>query len=101
MRITKEELFGPVCSILVFDEDEEVITRANASPAGLIAYVYTSSAKRLEWASQNLEAGMIGLNQTRLSLVHAPFGGIKESGIGREGHSMGMREYQNVKYCSG
>jgi succinate-semialdehyde dehydrogenase/glutarate-semialdehyde dehydrogenase len=101
MRITKEEIFGPVCSILVFDEDEEVITRANASPAGLIAYAYTSSAKRLEWASQNLEAGMIGLNQTRLSLVHAPFGGIKESGIGREGHSMGMREYQNVKYCSG
>jgi succinate-semialdehyde dehydrogenase/glutarate-semialdehyde dehydrogenase len=44
---------------------------------------------------------MIGLNQTRLSLAHAPFGGIKESGIGREGHSMGMREYQNVKYCAG
>ena len=101
MRITQEELFGPVCSILVFDHDDEAITRANATPAGLIAYAYTNSHQRLQYASERLEAGMVGLNQTRLSLVYAPFGGIKESGIGREGHSMGMREYQNVKYCSG
>jgi succinate-semialdehyde dehydrogenase/glutarate-semialdehyde dehydrogenase len=99
MRLVTEELFGPVCPILVFDDDDEVITRANATPAGLIAYAYSRSQKRLHYASERLEAGMVGLNQTHLSLVHAPFGGIKESGIGREGHAMGMREYQNVKYC--
>ena len=99
MRITQEELFGPVCSILTFDEDDEVYTRANSTPAGLIAYAYSGSTRRLAEASRRLEAGMIGLNETRLSLVFAPFGGVKESGIGREGHWMGIREYQEVRYC--
>lgn len=99
MRITQEELFGPVCSLLTFDDDDEVYARASATPAGLIAYAYTGSPRRLAEASRRLEAGMIGLNETRLSLVFAPFGGVKESGIGREGHWMGIREYQEVKYC--
>jgi len=99
MRIFQEEIFGPVLSVTPFDSDEEALSIANDSPYGLAAYVYTADAARQWRVMEALEYGMVGVNDGLISTEVAPFGGIKESGFGREGSHHGLADYMNVKYC--
>ncbi|WP_419877884.1 NAD-dependent succinate-semialdehyde dehydrogenase [Brevibacillus centrosporus] len=100
MNITHEEIFGPVAPILTFKDEEEVLERANNTPYGLAAYFYTKDAARVYRLIQKLETGNIGVNGTSLAYVQAPFGGVKESGIGREGGRHGLDEYLESKYVA-
>jgi succinate-semialdehyde dehydrogenase/glutarate-semialdehyde dehydrogenase len=92
-----EENFGPVAAITSFRTDDEVYTRANATDLGLAAYAFTQSAKRMRETVARLEAGMVGINSFALAAAEAPFGGIKASGMGREGGDEGIHDYLNVK----
>ena len=100
MRIAKEETFGPVLPVFVFDTEEEAIQMANDTPFGLAAYFYTESLSRSIRVSERLEYGMIGLNTGRVSAAQAPFGGVKMSGFGREGGYYGIEEYLVLKYVA-
>lgn len=95
-----EETFGPLAPVTTFKTEEEVIERANHSKYGLAAYVFTESLSRAIRISEKLEYGIVGLNDGLPSVAQAPFGGIKESGLGREGGHYGMDEYLEVKYVS-
>ena len=99
-RLLKEEIFGPVAPITTFKEEEEAIARANDTEYGLVAYVYTSNMKRALRVIEGLETGMVGLNQGMVSNAGAPFGGVKQSGIGREGGFEGIEEFLEVKYVA-
>ncbi|MDQ6838085.1 MAG: NAD-dependent succinate-semialdehyde dehydrogenase [Actinomycetota bacterium] len=99
-RLLQEEVFGPVAPIIGFDTDEEALHAANNTEFGLVSYLYTTDLDRALRMSEGLEAGMIGLNQGLVSNPAAPFGGIKESGYGREGGREGIEEYLEVKYVS-
>jgi succinate-semialdehyde dehydrogenase/glutarate-semialdehyde dehydrogenase len=99
-RLTHEEIFGPVAPITAFDTEEEAVAKANDTEFGLVSYVYTSDLKRALRVSEALEAGMIGLNQGIVSNPAAPFGGIKASGLGREGGSFGIDEFLETKYIA-
>jgi succinate-semialdehyde dehydrogenase/glutarate-semialdehyde dehydrogenase len=99
-RLTHEEIFGPVAPITAFDTEEEAVAKANDTEFGLVSYVYTSDLKRALRVSEALEAGMIGLNQGIVSNPAAPFGGIKASGLGREGGSFGIEEFLETKYIA-
>ncbi len=102
MLISQEEIFGPVAAIERFDYEDEAISRANATPYGLASYFYSRDIGRIWRVAQALECGMVGINEGILSYEVAPFGGVKESGIGREGSYLGMEEYLEVKYlCMG
>lgn len=92
-----EENFGPIAAITSFQTDEEVYARANATELGLSAYAFTQSAKRMRETVARLEAGMVGINSFALAAAEAPFGGIKASGMGREGGEEGIRDYLTVK----
>ena len=92
-----EENFGPIAAITSFKTDEEVYARANSTELGLSAYAFTTSAKRMRETVARLEAGMVGINSFALAAAEAPFGGIKASGMGREGGSFGIHDYLNVK----
>jgi succinate-semialdehyde dehydrogenase/glutarate-semialdehyde dehydrogenase len=100
MSIWKEEIFGPVCSVTTFTSDEQAITLANDTQHGLAAYVYSSNLSRALQVSERLEYGMVGINDTVISAAQAPFGGIKESGFGREGSTYGIEDYVVIKYLS-
>jgi succinate-semialdehyde dehydrogenase / glutarate-semialdehyde dehydrogenase len=100
MACMKEEIFGPLAPIATFKTEEEVIERANNSNFGLAAYVYTESLSRSFKITEALEYGIIGLNDALPSVVQAPFGGYKESGLGREGGHYGIEEFLEVKYIS-
>jgi succinate-semialdehyde dehydrogenase/glutarate-semialdehyde dehydrogenase len=100
MTIWKEEIFGPVSAITTFVTDEEAITLANNTPHGLAAYVYSTNLSRAMKVSEQLQYGMVGINDTAISSVQAPFGGIKESGFGREGGRYGIDDYLVLKYLS-
>jgi succinate-semialdehyde dehydrogenase/glutarate-semialdehyde dehydrogenase len=95
-----EEIFGPVAAIQTFDDEDDAITRANATEHGLIAYVYTKDMKRGLALSERLEFGMIGLNRGLASDPAAPFGGMKQSGIGREGAHEGLMEFLETQYIA-
>jgi len=97
-RIMVEEPFAPVAPITTFDDADEALSRANALPFGLAGYVFTSSLKTAHIASEALECGMVGVNDMLLATAEAPFGGIKESGMGREGGSLGIMDYLVPKY---
>jgi succinate-semialdehyde dehydrogenase/glutarate-semialdehyde dehydrogenase len=97
-RIMIEEPFGPVAPIAAFRDFDEVIARANALPFGLASYVFSTSLRTATLAAEALEAGMVGINEMRLATAEAPFGGIKESGMGSEGGSLGIRDYLQPKY---
>jgi succinate-semialdehyde dehydrogenase/glutarate-semialdehyde dehydrogenase len=97
-EITTTEIFGPVSSITRFKTQEEAIAQANDTCFGLAGYVFTESLDRALNVAETLETGMVGINQGMLSNVAAPFGGVKQSGIGREGSSEGLEEYQEVRY---
>jgi len=99
MPVANAEIFGPVAPIIRFDREDEVIAAANDTPYGLAAYFYSRDLGRVWRMAEALEYGMVGINEGILSTELAPFGGIKESGIGREGASCGIDEYMELKYC--
>lgn len=98
MKIAQEETFGPVAPVFVFDELEEALGRANDSDFGLAAYFYTRDLSRAWKFAEALEYGMVGINTAAISTAQAPFGGIKQSGFGREGSKYGINEYLEMKY---
>ncbi|MDV6281600.1 NAD-dependent succinate-semialdehyde dehydrogenase [Rhodococcus jostii] len=99
-RILKEEVFGPVAAVIGFDGEEAGIAAANDTEYGLAAYIYTEGLERALRVSNALEAGMVGVNRGIISDVAAPFGGVKESGLGRESGSEGIEEYLEPKYIA-
>lgn len=102
MEIVSEEIFGPVAPLISFETDEEVIEQANATIYGLAAYIYTENISRIFKVSEQLEYGMVGMNSTAISNEVVPFGGVKQSGIGREGSKYGLEEFMTIKYlCLG
>jgi succinate-semialdehyde dehydrogenase/glutarate-semialdehyde dehydrogenase len=98
--ILREEIFGPVAPIVTFTEEADAVRLANDTEFGLVAYVYTGDLARGLRVSEALEAGMVGLNRGLVSDPAAPFGGVKQSGIGREGGHEGMLEYLESKYIA-
>jgi succinate-semialdehyde dehydrogenase/glutarate-semialdehyde dehydrogenase len=97
-----EETFGPVAPVTRFDTEAEVIVAANATPYGLAAYFYSTDARRIWRVTDALEAGLVGVNEGALAAEAAPFGGVKESGYGREGSVHGLDDYMHLKYvCQG
>jgi succinate-semialdehyde dehydrogenase / glutarate-semialdehyde dehydrogenase len=99
-KLLREEIFGPVAPVKGFSDEDEAIAAANDTEYGLVAYVYTSNLKRALRVVERLETGMVGLNQGMVSNPAAPFGGIKQSGFGREGGPEGIEEYLETKYVA-
>jgi len=99
-EMLREEIFGPVASIQRFKSEDEVIKRANDTEYGLIAYLYTRDVGRGMRVSEKLDFGMIGLNRGLVSDPAAPFGGMKQSGLGREGAHEGLMEFMETQYVS-
>ncbi|MBO3673669.1 NAD-dependent succinate-semialdehyde dehydrogenase [Streptomyces sp. NEAU-YJ-81] len=99
-RITREEIFGPVAAIQTFTSDEEALRDANDTEFGLVSYLYTRDLNRALSMGEQLETGMVGLNRGYVSDPSAPFGGMKQSGIGREGGNTGIDEYLEQKYLA-
>jgi succinate-semialdehyde dehydrogenase/glutarate-semialdehyde dehydrogenase len=99
-RILKEEVFGPVAPIAGFDTEEEGVAAANDTEYGLAAYIYTKSLDRALRVAENIESGMVGVNRGVISDPAAPFGGVKQSGFGREGGIEGIEEYLDTKYIA-
>ncbi|NLZ18513.1 MAG: aldehyde dehydrogenase family protein, partial [Desulfobulbaceae bacterium] len=102
MALASREIFGPVAPLIVFDTEEEGIALANDTRFGLAAYLYSRDVGRVWRVAEDLEYGMVGINEGIISNAAAPFGGVKESGLGREGSQHGMDEYLELKYlCLG
>ena len=99
-RILKEEVFGPVAPIVGFDTEEQGVAAANDTEYGLAAYIYTESLDQALRVAESIQAGMVGVNRGVISDPAAPFGGVKESGFGREGGFEGIEEYLDVKYIA-
>jgi succinate-semialdehyde dehydrogenase/glutarate-semialdehyde dehydrogenase len=99
-RVLSEEIFGPVAPIATFSSEEEAIAAANNTEYGLVAYVFTQDINRAFKVTEELQVGMLGLNRGLVSNAAAPFGGIKESGFGREGGPEGIEEYLSTKYVA-
>jgi succinate-semialdehyde dehydrogenase/glutarate-semialdehyde dehydrogenase len=100
MAIAREEIFGPVSALFRFDTEEEAVALANATEYGLAAYFYSRDVGRIWRVSEQLEYGMVGINTGAISTEVAPFGGVKNSGLGREGSRHGLDEYTELKYLS-
>jgi succinate-semialdehyde dehydrogenase/glutarate-semialdehyde dehydrogenase len=102
MALCGEETFGPVVPLFRFDTEQQAVDAANDTPFGLAAYFYSENLRRIERVSHALEAGIVGINEGALSSEAAPFGGVKESGYGREGSKYGLDDYLSIKYlCQG
>ena len=102
MLLCGEETFGPVVPLFRFEDEAEAIHAANNTPFGLASYFYSQDMKRIDRVSRALEAGIVGINEGALASEAAPFGGVKESGYGREGSKYGLDDYQSIKYiCQG
>jgi succinate-semialdehyde dehydrogenase / glutarate-semialdehyde dehydrogenase len=99
-RVLHEEIFGPVAPVTQFESEEDAIARANDTEYGLVAYVFTRDIKRAIRVCEALDTGMVGLNQGMVSNAGAPFGGVKQSGIGREGGHEGLEEFLETKYVA-
>ncbi|TIT23739.1 MAG: aldehyde dehydrogenase family protein, partial [Mesorhizobium sp.] len=97
MQLAGEETFGPVAPLFRFETEEEAISLANGTPYGLASYFYTENLKRAWRVGEALEFGMVGLNTGSVSMEVAPFGGVKQSGLGREGAQAGIEEYLEMK----
>lgn len=97
MALAHEETFGPVAALFRFASEQEVIRRANDTPYGLAAYLFTRDVNRAFRVSEALESGMVGINTGAISSAVAPFGGFKESGLGREGSHHGLDEFLEVQ----
>jgi succinate-semialdehyde dehydrogenase/glutarate-semialdehyde dehydrogenase len=98
--IFTEETFGPVAPLFRFGTEEEAIALANDTPFGLAAYFYARDVGRIFRVAEAIEAGIIGINEGLISTEVAPFGGVKESGLGREGSHYGIEEYLEIKYLA-
>ncbi|MCO5099430.1 MAG: NAD-dependent succinate-semialdehyde dehydrogenase [Burkholderiaceae bacterium] len=98
MRVAREETFGPVAPLFRFETDDEAIAMANDTEFGLAAYLYSRDIGRIFRAAEAIESGMIGVNTGLISTAEAPFGGVKQSGLGREGSHYGIDEYLEIKY---
>ena len=102
MKLAREEIFGPVAPLFRFEREEEAIAMANDTEYGLAAYFYTNDLARAFRVSDGLKYGMVGINEGMITTEVAPFGGVKESGLGREGSKFGVEEYLDMKYvCLG
>ena len=102
MMVTSEETFGPVAPLFRFHDEDEAIALANATEFGLASYFYARDIGRVWRVAEALESGIVGVNEGIISNEVAPFGGIKESGIGREGSKYGMDDFTEIKYlCMG
>jgi succinate-semialdehyde dehydrogenase/glutarate-semialdehyde dehydrogenase len=102
MVISKEEVFGPVAPVFRFNTEDEVIKMANDTEYGLASYFYTRDISRCWRVAEALESGMVGINEGLISNAVSPFGGVKESGVGREGSKYGMDYFMDIKYlCFG
>ncbi|HKT94125.1 MAG TPA: NAD-dependent succinate-semialdehyde dehydrogenase [Paraburkholderia sp.] len=102
MQLSCEETFGPVVPLFRFDNEAEAIHAANDTPYGLAAYFYSQDVRRIDRVARQLEAGIVGINEGALASEAAPFGGVKESGYGREGSKYGLDDYLSIKYlCQG
>ncbi|GGO88974.1 NAD-dependent succinate-semialdehyde dehydrogenase [Wenjunlia tyrosinilytica] len=99
-RAMKEEIFGPAAPVATFDEDDEVIEYANDTVHGLVSYVFTENLRRAVRFAERIESGMVGVNKGIVSTPAAPFGGVKHSGLGREGGHAGVDEYLETKYVA-
>jgi succinate-semialdehyde dehydrogenase/glutarate-semialdehyde dehydrogenase len=99
-RLLKEEIFGPVAPVASFDDEDQAIAAANDTEYGLVAYLFTRDINRAFRVIERLETGMIGFNQGMVSNAGAPFGGVKQSGFGREGGPEGLQEYLETKYVA-
>ncbi len=99
-RMLREEIFGPVAPVVPFTDDDEVLALANDTEHGLVGYVFTENLRRALHFSESLETGMVGLNKGIVSTPAAPFGGIKQSGLGREGGRVGIEEFLETKYVA-
>ena len=99
-RMRHEEIFGPVAPITTFETEEEAITAANDTEFGLVSYIFTRDLDRALRLSERIETGMVGLNQGVVSNPAAPFGGMKHSGLGREGGTLGIEEFLEIKYVA-
>jgi len=102
MRFMKEEIFGPVAPVFRFESEEEAVALANDTEYGLACYFYTGDLGRAFRVMEGLKYGMVGVNEGLITTVEAPFGGVKESGLGREGGHQGIDDYLDTKYvCLG
>ena len=102
MACACEETFGPVAPLTVFDDEAEVVAQANDTPFGLAGYFYSQNVKRIWRVAEALETGIVGINEGAIAAEAAPFGGVKESGYGREGSTHGLDDYLHTKYvCQG
>ncbi|MGO4835364.1 aldehyde dehydrogenase family protein, partial [Rhizobiaceae sp. 2RAB30] len=102
MRFMKEEIFGPVAPVFKFETEEEAVRLANDTEYGLACYFYTGDLGRAFRVMEGLKYGMVGVNEGLITTVEAPFGGVKESGLGREGGHQGIEDYLDTKYvCIG
>jgi aspartate-semialdehyde dehydrogenase len=97
-RILHEETFGPVAALMPFDTEPEAMARANATEYGLVAYIHTQDPRRIYRLSRALQFGMVAVNRTKVNGAPIPFGGMKQSGLGREGSRLGMEEFTEIKY---
>jgi succinate-semialdehyde dehydrogenase/glutarate-semialdehyde dehydrogenase len=97
MRVMQEETFGPVLTLSSFSTDSEAVAEANATAYGLVAYGFTRDLGRAHRLVERLEFGIVGINETLIVSPHLPFGGLKESGVGKENGSEGLAEYLEVK----
>jgi succinate-semialdehyde dehydrogenase/glutarate-semialdehyde dehydrogenase len=97
MEMAQDETFGPLAAIFEFESEEEIISLANSTPYGLAGYFFTRDMGRCARVSRKLQVGMVGVNTGKISAAEAPFGGVKESGYGREGSLYGLSEYQVIK----
>lgn len=102
MRVAREEIFGPIAPVMRFSTEEDVIHLANDTEFGLASYFYSRDLARAWRVAEALEFGMVGVNTGLISTAEAPFGGVKQSGLGREGSKYGIDEYLEIKYmCVG
>jgi succinate-semialdehyde dehydrogenase/glutarate-semialdehyde dehydrogenase len=98
--ILRHEIFGPVAPLVTFTDEDEVVAQANDTEHGLAAYVFSGDLKRALRVAERLESGMVGVNRGFISDPAAPFGGVKQSGLGREGGHDGMLEFLETKYIA-
>jgi succinate-semialdehyde dehydrogenase/glutarate-semialdehyde dehydrogenase len=96
----REEIFGPVAPVVVWEDEEEMLRQVNDTEYGLAAYVFAGDVGQAIRLGEAIEAGMVGINRGLVSDPSAPFGGVKQSGLGREGARDGLREFQETQYLS-